>query len=131
MADLKFPEDLKYARSDEWVKVEGDTVTIGISDFAQDQLNDIVYTEFSVNLNAEVGVGDAFASVESVKAASDIYSHVAGTVTELNRAVEDKPETLNADPYGAGWLVKIKVEGTPDLSKLMDAAAYREYCKGR
>jgi glycine cleavage system H protein len=90
-----------------------------------------VYAEYSVNLNADVAAGDAFASVESVKAASDIYSHVAGTVAELNRAVEDAPETLNSDPYGAGWLVKIKVSGTPDLSKLMDAAAYREYCKGR
>ncbi len=131
MADLKFPDDLKYAKSDEWVKVEGDTVTIGISDFAQDQLNDIVYAEFSVNLNAEVTAGDAFGSIESVKAASDVYTHVSGTVAELNRAVEDTPETLNADPYGAGWLIKIKASGTPDLSKLMDAAAYREYCKGR
>jgi glycine cleavage system H protein len=131
MADLNFPEELKYARSDEWVRVDGDIVTIGISDFAQDQLNDIVYCEFSVNLNDEVGAGQAFASVESVKAASDIYSHVAGAVAELNRMIEDKPETVNADPYGDGWLIKVRVNGTPDLSRLMDATSYREYCKSR
>lgn len=131
MADLKFPDKLKYAKSDEWVKVDGDIVTIGISDFAQDQLNDIVYTEFIVSPNAEVAAGDAIASVESVKAASDIYSPVAGTVLEINSAVEASPETLNSDPYEGGWLVKIKTNGEPDLSKLMDAAAYQTYNKGR
>ena len=131
MADFKFPEDLKYAKSDEWIKVDGDVVTMGISDFAQDQLNDIVYTEYTVSPDAEVTAGDAVASVESVKAASDIYTHVTGTVIETNSAVESAPETLNSDPYGAGWLVKIKVSGTPDLSGLMDAAAYQEYNKGR
>lgn len=131
MADLKFPEQLKYAKSDEWVKVDGDVVTIGISDFAQDQLNDIVYTEFIVSPNAIVSAGDAIASVESVKAASDIYSPVAGTVLEINSAVESSPETLNSDPYDGGWLVKIKVNSAPDLSGLMDAAAYQTYNKGR
>lgn len=131
MADLKFPENLKFAKSDEWVKVEGDIVTIGISDYAQDQLNDIVYTEFIVSPNAEIAAGDAIASVESVKAASDIYSPVAGTVLEINNAVESSPETLNSDPYEGGWLVKIKVNGDPDLSSLMDAAAYQTYNKSR
>lgn len=131
MADLKFPETLKYAKSDEWVKVEGDVVTIGISDFAQDQLNDIVYAEYIVSPNAVVSAGDAIASVESVKAASDIYSPVAGTVLEINSAVEGSPETLNSDPYEGGWLVKIKVDGEPDLSGLMDATAYQTYNKGR
>jgi len=131
VADLKFPDNLKYAKSDEWVKVDGDVVTIGISDFAQDQLNDIVYTEFIVSPNAEVSAGDAIASVESVKAASDIYSPVTGTVLEVNSTVEGAPETLNSDPYEGGWLVKIKVDSAPDLSGLMDAAAYQTYNKGR
>jgi len=131
MADLKAPSDLKYAKSDEWVKIEGDVATLGISDFAQDQLNDIVYVEYTVNANDEIAAGDAFASVESVKAASDIYSHVSGTVIELNRTVTDKPETLNADPFGEGWLIKVKLSGEPDLSGLMDADTYVEYCKGR
>lgn len=131
MADLKFPENLKYARSDEWVKVEGDVVTIGISDFAQDQLNDIVYTEYIVSPNAEISAGDPIASIESVKAASDIYSPVAGKVLEINNAVAASPETLNSDPYEGGWLVKIQVSETPDLSALMDAAAYQTYNKSR
>lgn len=131
MADLNFPTDLKYAKSDEWVKIEGDTATIGISDFAQDQLNDIVYVEYTVNQNDDISAGDAFASVESVKAASEIYAQLGGKVIELNRAVEATPETLNSDPYGAGWLIKIKLDGEPDLSKLMDTDAYKEYCKGR
>lgn len=131
MADLKAPSDLKYAKSDEWVKIEGDVATLGISDFAQDQLNDIVYVEYTVNVNDEIAAGDAFASVESVKAASDIYSHISGTVIELNSAVTSKPENLNADPFGEGWLIKVKLSGEPDLSGLMDADAYVEYCKGR
>jgi glycine cleavage system H protein len=131
VADLKFPENLKYAKSDEWVKVEGDVVTIGISDFAQDQLNDIVYAEYIVSPNAAVSAGDAIASVESVKAASDIYSPVSGTVLEINSAVEGSPETLNSDPYEGGWLVKIRVDSEPDLSGLMDATAYQTYNKGR
>lgn len=131
MADLKTPSELKYAKSDEWVKIEGDIAIVGISDFAQDQLNDIVYVEYTVSPNDEIAVGDAFASVESVKAASDIYSHVAGVVLEVNKVAKDSPETLNSDPFGAGWLIKVKLSGDADLTGLMDAEAYKEYCAER
>ncbi len=130
MAEIKFPEDLKYAESDEWVRVEGDVVTIGISDYAQDALNDIVYVELP-EVGDSVTQGETMGSLESVKAASDVYAHVSGEVIEINEVLEDEPETINADPYGAGWLVKIKVEDTPDLSGLMDAKAYAAYCEDR
>jgi glycine cleavage system H protein len=130
MADFKTPDDVKYARSDEWVRVEGNTVTIGISDFAQDQLNDIVFVELP-DVDDSVKKGDTFATVESVKAAADIYSHVEGTVKEVNSKLEDEPELINSDPYGEGWIVKLTVDGEPNLSELMDAEAYSEYCADR
>lgn len=130
MADLKFPDDLKYADTDEWVRVEGDIVTTGISDYAQDALNDVVYVELP-SAGDLVTKGESYASVESVKAASDVYAHVSGQVVEVNGALQDDPELINSDPYGQGWLVKIRVSGAPDLGDLMDAAAYRAYCEDR
>lgn len=131
MADLNYPSDLKFAKSDEWVRIEGDTATIGISDYAQDALNDIVYAEFIVDPSSELTANGAIASIESVKAASEVYSPVGGTVIEVNTALTTEPELLNKDPYGKGWMVKIKLDGAPDLSGLMDAAAYAEYNSGR
>lgn len=130
MADWKTPADLKYAKSDEWVRVEGDTATLGISDYAQDALNDIVYVELPA-VGTSVAKGDSFGSVESVKAASDLYSPVSGTVTEVNSGLEDNPELINADPFGKGWIVKLKLDGSADTGDLMDADAYAEYCKNR
>ncbi|HEX2622859.1 MAG TPA: glycine cleavage system protein GcvH [Phototrophicaceae bacterium] len=130
MADLKTPEDLKYQKSDEWVRVESDTATIGISDYAQDALNDIVYVELP-GVGDKVTKGEAFGSVESVKAASDMYAPVSGTVTEVNSTLEDEPELLNTDPYGKGWIIKLKLDGAPNTSDLMDAAAYITYCASR
>lgn len=130
MAELKTPADLKYAKSDEWVRVEGDTATIGITDFAQDQLNDVVYVELPAVGDA-VKKGEPFGSVESVKAASDLVSPVSGMVTEANSALEDEPELINSDAYGKGWIIKVKLDGAPDLSDLMDATAYVEFCKTR
>ncbi len=130
MADLKTPNDLKYAKSDEWVRIEGDTATFGISDYAQDQLNDIVYIELP-ELGDTLEKGDSFGTVESVKAASDLYAHVAGTVIEINSALEDDPEIINADPYGKGWMVKIKLDGDPDTSDLLDADGYITYNESR
>lgn len=130
MADLKFPDDLKYAESDEWVRVEGDIVTTGISDYAQDALNDIVYVELP-SVGDSVTKGESYASVESVKAASDVYAHVSGEIAEVNPALQGDPELINSDPYGQGWLVKIRVSGAPDLGGLMDAAAYRAFCQDR
>lgn len=130
MADLKYPKNLKYADSDEWVLIEGDVATLGISDYAQDALNDIVYVEFP-EIGDTIEKGDTFGSVESVKAASDLYSPVSGEVIEVNSALEDEPEVINADPYGKGWMVKIRLEGEPDLSDLKDADAYEAYCADR
>jgi len=130
MADLKIPEDLKYAQSDEWIRVEGDEATIGITDYAQDALNDLVYVEFK-DVDTELESGDAFGEVESVKAASEVFLPVAGTIIAVNEALEDDPEQVNSDPYGAGWMVKIRISDASGLDDLMDAAAYREYCDNR
>lgn len=130
MADIKTPDDLKYARSDEWVRIESDTATVGISDYAQDALNDIVFVELP-KVGETVAKGASFGTVESVKAASDLYLPVAGTVTEVNTALEDEPELINSDPYGKGWIVKIALDGAADTSNLMDSAAYIAYCATR
>lgn len=128
---LNFPTDLKYTKSDEWVRIEGDIATVGISDYAQDALNDIVYAELIAEVNGDLDAGGAIASIESVKAASEVYSPVGGTVLEVNNAIADEPDLLNRDPYGKGWMVKIKLNGTLDVSGLMDSAAYEEYNSGR
>ena len=130
MADLNYPDGLFYAKSDEWIRVDGDTVIIGISDYAQDALNDIVYVELP-EIDDTVSATESFGSLESVKAASDIYSPVGGTVVEVNNTLEDEPELINADPYGRGWLIKLRVDGDVDTSDLMDAAAYSDYCENR
>jgi glycine cleavage system H protein len=130
MGDWKIPTDLKYAKSDEWFRVDGDVVTIGVSDYAQDQLNDIVYVEFK-GAGESIDAGDSFGEVESVKAASELYSVISGEIVEINEELEDTPETINADPYGAGWLVKIKSSDLSALDSLMDADTYSTYCDER
>lgn len=120
------PAELKYAESHEWVRDNGDgTVTVGITDHAQGQLGDIVFVELP-EADRAVAAGEEFAVIESVKAASDIYSPVSGTVIEANEALEDAPETVNEDAYGAGWLIKVKVEDASELEKLLDADAYQQ-----
>lgn len=131
MAALKTPSELKYQKSDEWVRIEGDTATIGISDYAQDALNDLTFLEYAVSVGASLTKGDSFGSVESVKAQSDLVMPISGTVLELNTALEKAAETINADPYGAGWMVKIKVKDASEANALMDAAAYETYCQTR
>ncbi|PJF22516.1 MAG: glycine cleavage system protein H [Phototrophicales bacterium] len=127
---MNFPSDLKYAKSDEWVRIDGNTAVVGLSDYAQDALNDIVYVELP-----EVGdtfeKGAVFGSVESVKAASDIYLPVAGKVLEVNTRLEDEPELINSDPYGDGWLLKIELTSEADTSDLMSADDYAAYCEDR
>ena len=121
---MNFPAELKYSKDHEWVKFEGDTAIIGISDFAQDALGDVVF----INLPAEgdeVNASEAFGDVESVKAVSDLVSPVSGTIVAVNEDLADAPETLNADPYGA-WI--IKVEGVTAQEELLDAAAYEAFC---
>lgn len=126
----KTPSDVKYTKNDEWVRIEGDTATIGITDYAQDQLNDIVYVEFP-DVGSTLKQGAAFGVVESVKAASDVYTPVGGTVTEINSALSDEPEQINSDPFGKGWLIKLKVSNAAEEDSLMDAAAYSAFCESR
>jgi glycine cleavage system H protein len=130
MGKWNTPAELKYARSDEWLRLEGNSGTIGISDYAQDQLNDIVFVELP-DVGATLAKGAVFGTVESVKAASDLYMPVSGTVTEVNTALQDEPEIINGDPFGRGWIVKISVTDASGAADLMDADAYAAYCDER
>jgi glycine cleavage system H protein len=130
MGNWKTPADLKYTKNDEWLRIEGDTGIIGLTDYAQEQLNDIVYVELP-NVGAAFKQGESFGVVESVKAASDVYVPVGGAVTEANGALEDEPELINTDPYGKAWLIKIKLTNPAEADSLMDAAAYAAYCDNR
>jgi glycine cleavage system H protein len=123
---MNTPSNLKFAKSDEWF--DPASGAIGISDYAQDQLSDIVFVEIFVEEGEEVTAGKAIASVESVKASSEIYAPATGKVSAVNKALPDKPETINSDPYGEGWLIKIEGGSAGDV---MDAAAYEKYCEGR
>ncbi|CAG1011814.1 glycine cleavage system H protein [Anaerolineales bacterium] len=124
---MNVPSNLKFAKSDEWFDPASGAV--GISDYAQGQLSDIVFVEILVEEGKEVAAGDAIASVESVKASSEIYAPASGKVAAVNSGLADKPETLNSDPYGEGWMIKL--EGGAASGELMDAAAYETYCAGR
>jgi glycine cleavage system H protein len=133
MANLNFPADLKYSKSDEWVRVQGDEATIGISDFAQDQLGDVVYVELPWDEagTREVTAEGYFGDIESVKATSPLFSPVTGTIVRVNEALKQHPEIVNSDPYGEGWMIVVKLAGDIDLSGLMDAAAYQESAESR
>ncbi|MEM8678299.1 MAG: glycine cleavage system protein GcvH [Planctomycetota bacterium] len=121
------PEELKYAETHEWVSVTDGVATIGISDFAVKQLTDLVFMELP-EVGATLAAGDSIGEIESVKAVSDMYSPVAGEVVEVNSSLPDQLETLSTDPYGAGWVVKIKIADEAGLEKLMDHAAYTKQC---
>jgi glycine cleavage system H protein len=121
-----YPENFRYSKEHEWVLLEGDSATVGITDHAQEELGDIVYVDLP-KPGARVEQGKALGSVESVKAVSDVYSPVTGDVTEVNQALADAPETLNTDPHGAGWLVKLKISSPAELDSLMSAEDYRGY----
>ena len=111
---MNIPDDLQYTRSHEWVRTEGDTATIGITDHAQDELGDVVFVELP-DEGATFDAGDSFGTVESVKAVSDLYTPVGGEVVEVNTSLEDAPEKINDDPYGEGWIVKLRTSDTADL----------------
>jgi glycine cleavage system H protein len=128
---MNTPNNLKYAKTDEWVKLDGSIATIGVSDYAQDQLSDIVFIEFNKETEDQVTKGDALATIESVKAAGDVNSPVSGRVLEVNEGLSDIPETINDDPYEKGWLYKIEVSNPSEVDELMDASAYVTYCEGR
>jgi glycine cleavage system H protein len=123
---MEFPEDLKYSKEHEWVLVEGGVATVGITDYAQDQLGDIVFVELPA-VGDKVSKEDAFGVVESVKAVSDIYAPVSGKVVEVNDDLPENPEMLNEDSYGDGWIIKIEMNDPDELQDLMTAAEYEEY----
>ena len=118
------PNELKYAKSHEWAKVEGEVATVGITHFAQEQLGDLTFVDLP-KVGATLSAGAEMGSVESVKAASELYSPVSGEIVEVNAALENAPEAVNQDPYGAGWMIKVKLTGQGEL---LDAAAYAEVC---
>lgn len=128
---MDFPESLKYTENDEWIRVEGELGTVGITDYAQDQLSDIVFVEITVSIDAEQAQGDSIAEVESVKAAAYVYMPIAGVLTELNEILAETPELINSDPYGKAWMVKFKLTDASQIDNLMDAAAYATYCEDR
>ncbi|WP_243547093.1 glycine cleavage system protein GcvH [Pseudodesulfovibrio tunisiensis] len=118
-----FPEDILYAKSHEWAKIEGDIAIVGITSFAQEQLGDLTFVEMPA-VGDSFNAGDEMGSVESVKAASEIYCPVSGEIVEINEDLEDAPEKVNEDPFGAGWMVKVKLSAQPE--GLLDAAAYQK-----
>lgn len=118
------PEDLKYAASHEWVRVEGETATVGITDHAQHELTDVVFVELPA-VGRELRAGEACAVVESVKTASDVYAPLSGTVTAVNEALAAHPGLVNSEPYGAGWFFRLRLTQPAELARLLDAAAYR------
>jgi len=123
---MEFPEDLKFSKEHEWVLVEGAVVTIGITDYAQEQLGDIVFVELPA-IGDKVSKDDAFGVVESVKAVSDVYAPVSGKVLEVNDDLPENPEMLNEDPYGDGWMIKVEMSDPEEIDDLMTAAEYEEY----
>jgi glycine cleavage system H protein len=128
---METPAELKYTENDEWLRIEGKTGTIGITDFAQDQLSDVVFVEVIAELDEELNMGDACATVESVKAAADVYMPVGGMVVEINEQVLDTPELVNTDPYGAAWMLKVELTDPSEVDGLLDAEAYRKHCEER
>ena len=127
---MNFPTDLKYTKSDEWIRVTGSEAETGITDYAQSHLSDIVYVELP-EVGAEFKQGMPYGSIESVKAASDMNLPASGTITAVNEALADAPEAVNGDPYGKGWIVKFTLSDPAELGGLMDAAAYEAYCNER
>ena len=123
-----FPSELKYAKTHEWVKLDGDTATIGITDFAQGELSDIVYVEITA-LGKTIKRDEPIGTIEAVKAVSDLYSPVSGQVIAANDSLKDSPANVNKDPYGEGWMAKIKVSDPSELKNLLDSAAYAELAR--
>jgi glycine cleavage system H protein len=122
---MKIPEDVKYTKDHEWIKVDGDFGRIGITDYAQGELGDIVFVELP-GVGTKLTQGKSFGTIEAVKAVSDLYAPAAGEVVELNGAIKNTPEVINKDPYGDGWLVKIKITNKNDINSLLDAPSYKK-----
>ena len=131
MASLNHPANLKYSKSDEWVRVEGDQATIGITDYAQDQLGDIVYIELPWDGSQTVSRETKFGDIESVKATSELISPVSGEVVKVNEALKDQPELINDNPYDEGWMIAVKLSNPAELDSLMSAEQYKAHLQGR
>jgi len=129
LADETYPDELKYHPEHDWARIEGDTATFGITWYAQNSLGEVVFFE-PPDVGTEVAKDGTYAEVESVKAVSDVYAPLSGEVTEVNEALTDSPENINEDPYGEGWLVKVKLSDPPEADALLDAAAYKELLSG-
>ena len=126
---MNIPADLKYTKDHEWVRVDGDTAVVGITDFAQGELGDIVYVDVDT-LDDNVDKDEVFGSVEAVKTVSDLFMPLTGEVIEFNEKLEDDPELVNSDPYGDGWMIKIQISETSEIDALLDADAYKELVAG-
>ncbi|WP_442265070.1 glycine cleavage system protein GcvH [Tenacibaculum sp. ZS6-P6] len=126
---MNIPAELKYTKDHEWIKIDGDVATIGITDFAQSELGDIVYVDVDT-LDDTVEIEEVFGSVEAVKTVSDLFMPLSGEVIEFNEALEDEPELVNSDPYEAGWMIKVKISDASQVEGLLDAEAYQELIKG-
>tara|TARA_R100000789_G_scaffold59087_1_gene56866 strand:- start:154 stop:531 length:378 start_codon:yes stop_codon:yes gene_type:complete len=122
---MNIPQELKYTKDHEWIKIEGDVATVGITDFAQGELGDIVYVEVET-VNETLDREEVFGTVEAVKTVSDLFLPLTGEIIEFNETLEDEPELVNSDPYGKGWMVKIKFSEASEVEDLLDAAAYKE-----
>jgi glycine cleavage system H protein len=125
MAEESYPEDLKYHPEHDWARIEGDVATFGITWFAQDQLGEVVFFD-PPEVGSSVAGGESYAEVESVKAVSDVFAPLSGEVTEVNAGLSDAPELINDDPYGQGWLVRVKLSDTSEVDGLLDVGAYRQ-----
>lgn len=126
---MNIPSELKYSKDHEWVKVEGNTATIGITDFAQSQLGDIVFVDIQVEEGDSVAKDETFGAIEAVKTVADGLMPVSGKIIAINEGLQDAPETVNSDPYGEGWMIKVELENPAELDSLMDATAYAEIAK--
>jgi|TARA_R110000822_G_scaffold95371_1_gene218133 glycine cleavage system H protein len=126
---MNIPAELKYTKDHEWIQIEGNVATVGITDFAQGELGDIVYVDVDT-LDDTVGEGDVFGSVEAVKTVSDLFMPLSGEVIAFNETLEDAPELVNTDPYGKGWMIKIEISDNSQIEKLLNAEAYQKLVKG-
>ena len=122
------PEDLHYSKDHEWVRVEGDQAIIGVTDYAQDSLGDVVYVELP-KLGDKFAANESFGSVESVKAVSEVFTPVSGEVVQINEALADEPEKVNSDPYGAGWMLRVRMSSSGEVDSLLSAAEYEDFTK--
>ena len=121
---MNFPENLRYTKDHEWILIDGDAGTVGITDYAQGELGDVVFVELPA-VGKTINAHDSFGTIEAVKAVSDLYAPVSGSVIEINKELEKTPETVNKDPYGKGWMVKIKLSNASELTSLLSAASYK------